>query len=878
MIESNKTQPNEQSSFEQLLKINKKIKYMKKVKQSTSDIMRKLTKVLQTIIIIEDDDKSQRTDEFEIILKDVLGQIDQISDGIIQGQKDVDSAMQTGLVTELIGLIKRTPSDQISALRILPIYQISQKGKAEQTHKLYQQGILQTLAPKLRINNKNAQLFILLTFIYIIKNGWKQIRQSQQQQQQQQSNLQQLLNQQHPYLDNLQNEGVIQMIVTDVLASKEVDDYNKRVACKLLDSIYIEGIVLPKDLQEEVLTNFSQQFSSEDEQEGTFGALSYLAVNKGLKNINITIMKLLMKDFSILLLIMEKTADKEVESIAINSLLRFLSNVYINGSWDSQYLIKKDISAKIMKKLEDLNDYKNEAKILESSIIHPEIMNKLMMIRRSVLNKNRSYINDLIKAGLMDELLEEIEKLMNSKVNKYNDKKDQEQQRKNQEQNQKHDTGQIPITAQIEEEEPLQRPDDEDQKQLEDPIDDDLTELKRVKEDSESQSDSENKSKSASDRRIKNINEKIVNIQYYGRTSADEQENESDKEKEADIERDWEGLNGVENYNEFSEQEESNEIEGDGEEGLMLIAIEIIKQLIHNNQQGNNLIVFDSEFIDGVLRLLNDNPLPIIKSHNLSPIWYLIKQLTFDQKRKLIPKGIVPIMLKMMTSDDKDVVFIARRILDGLFSIGMEGLQGGEQHPLRKPLEDDGTINELIKQFNEVEKGDDKYQVREVISQILASLNKAYPLPQDCGQEIINQLKDSDNHDQQYLDLLAECPDNYDMILDNEYERKMLNDEQNLLPSLQLLETMLLVGSEFNGKILTYALQDKVKILTYFSHLNQILDKDGEELSQLNKEETRMKAQQVLKLMKWILRGKQGPIEQEDNEEQGKNKNEDQNE
>lgn len=58
---------------------------MKKVKQSTSDIMRKLTKVLQTIIIIEDDDKSQRTDEFEIILKDVLGQIDQISDGIIQG-------------------------------------------------------------------------------------------------------------------------------------------------------------------------------------------------------------------------------------------------------------------------------------------------------------------------------------------------------------------------------------------------------------------------------------------------------------------------------------------------------------------------------------------------------------------------------------------------------------------------------------------------------------------------------------------------------------------------------------------------------------------------------------------------------------------------
>ncbi|KAA6358644.1 MAG: hypothetical protein EZS28_045829 [Streblomastix strix] len=281
----------------------------------------------------------------------------------------------------------------------------------------------------------------------------------------------------------------------------------------------------------------------------------------------------------------------------------------------------------------------------------------------------------------------------------------------------------------------------------------------------------------------KSINE-VMHVQYYGRTSADEQENESDEDREIDIERDWEGVNDIDNdfdididfdidndNEEVQEQEqeqeeeqeegqeqedyeddiEITEIEGFGEEGLMLIIIEIIKSLILNNQQGNNMIVFETEFIDNILKLLNNNPLILIKSYNLSPILYLIKQLSFDQKRKLIQKGIVPVMLKMLTSDDEDVVFIARRILDGLFSIGMEYLQGGEQHPLRQHLAYDGAIDELIKYFMEVGQGDDKQQIREAIAQIIASLYKAFPLHQDSGPEIINQLKSSNNNSQQQL-------------------------------------------------------------------------------------------------------------------------------
>ncbi|KAA6399971.1 MAG: hypothetical protein EZS28_004510 [Streblomastix strix] len=296
----------------------------------------------------------------------------------------------------------------------------------------------------------------------------------------------------------------------------------------------------------------------------------------------------------------------------------------------------------------------------------------------------------------------------------------------------------------------------------------------------------------------KNLKE-LMRILYFGRTNADEQEYESDQNREIDIERDC-GVNDIDNDNEDKED-------------------------VFGQQQDN----YENDI-----------------------------EMAEIEKRKLIQKGIVPIVLKMLTSADEDVVFIARRILDGLFNIGMKYLQGGEQHPLRQPLAYDGTIDELIKYFIEVGKGDTKQQIREAIAQIIASLYKAYPLPQNSGPEIINQLKSIYNNSQQYIELLADCPDNHDMILDNDYELKILSQEDNLVPSLHLLLTLLLVGSERNNQIMIYALKDKVKLLSYYSYLNEPKNKYGLGLSNANKNDIKTQAQQVLLVMKLILEGKCG--------------------
>ncbi|KAA6395061.1 MAG: hypothetical protein EZS28_009407 [Streblomastix strix] len=100
----------------------------------------------------------------------------------------------------------------------------------------------------------------------------------------------------------------------------------------------------------------------------------------------------------------------------------------------------------------------------------------------------------------------------------------------------------------------------------------------------------------------KNLNE-IMHIQYFGRTNADEQENGSDQNSEIDIDRDC-GVNDIDNDNE------------DKEDG-------------YGQQQDN----YENDI-----------------------------EMTEIEKRKLIQKVIVPIMLKILMSADENVVFVACRI------------------------------------------------------------------------------------------------------------------------------------------------------------------------------------------------------------------------
>ncbi|KAA6365521.1 MAG: hypothetical protein EZS28_038952, partial [Streblomastix strix] len=396
-----------------------------------------------------------------------------------------------------------------------------------------------------------------------------------------------------------------------MLTNQNIDSQNKRLTCKFLDILYIEGLQLPSKLHDQVISGFNT-LNSQDEmqQEGKFGALSLISVNK--KNYDAIVQEGYFDDAIDSL--SEKTIKKEVESVVINSLLIFLRNIYINSSEYTQQIMKQEIRANTLKKLVVQNDYKNETQILESSLIYPETMNKLMRIRRSVINKGNQYIIELIVAGLMDELFKEFDQLMKKKVYKYNNLKDRVFIY-----NKENEQEQIKSGHQIGQEEEIIRSSNENMEKADvystKSYEYEMYQLKRQNEEGESDKESVMGRKS--------LNE-VMHIQYFGRPSADEQENESDQEKEIDLERDC-GVNDIFNDNEDNkdkddkdeekEQEQENyeddieitEIEGFGEEGLMLIVMEIIKSLIYNNQEGNNMIVFETEFIDNILKLLNNN-------------------------------------------------------------------------------------------------------------------------------------------------------------------------------------------------------------------------------------------------------------------------------
>lgn len=78
-------------------------------------------------------------------------------------------------------------------------------------------------------------------------------------------------------------------------------------------------------------------------------------------------------------------------------------------------LINREITPEIINKLK-LSSYGYKVKILESILSDPETMSKLLKIKRSLKLRNEEFKISLIKAGIMNVIIAEIEVILKKEI------------------------------------------------------------------------------------------------------------------------------------------------------------------------------------------------------------------------------------------------------------------------------------------------------------------------------------------------------------------------------------------------------------------------------------------------------------------------------
>ncbi|KAA6381677.1 MAG: putative NEK protein kinase, partial [Streblomastix strix] len=171
---------------------------------------------------------------------------------------------------------------------------------------------------------------------------------------------------------------------------------------------------------------------------------------------------------------------------------------------------------------------------------------------------------------------------------------------------------------------------------------------------------------------------------------------------------------------------------------------DIFNLLLKENHETSQMIVDQKDFIEHQLIIFNSLPLNKIKSIYLYPLESLSKQ------------------------DHKE-------LNNKLFEMELKELKEGQKHPYHTQLSSDGVINKLIQMQHDKDKVDINYY----IAQVIAYLFKAAALPPVNGKSIIDLLKVYRIKD---LTFLAECKDNHDDILADDFEHQLFKDDD-----LQLL-------------------------------------------------------------------------------------------
>ncbi|KAA6355898.1 MAG: hypothetical protein EZS28_048575, partial [Streblomastix strix] len=105
---------------------------------------------------------------------------------------------------------------------------------------------------------------------------------------------------------------------------------------------------------------------------------------------------------------------------------------------------------------------------------------------------------------------------------------------------------------------------------------------------------------------------------------------------------------------------------------------------------------------------------------------------------------------------------------------------------------------------------------------------------------------------------LAECPDNHDAILANEFEKKLFEDDSCVIEYLQIAYFILYLGSEENKQRVANAVKDKVKRLAD----NKTLQELGKEQNwnEQTKKDIQIIVEQLYQLIKEIIGKKENQV------------------
>ncbi|KAA6389517.1 MAG: hypothetical protein EZS28_014957 [Streblomastix strix] len=267
---------------------------------------------------------------------------------------------------------------------------------------MFEMGLIQALVPALK--NENIQCDILQIYTYIIKNGWKQIQSTSQQESiQSQSNLQQLLSLPNPYLTTFETQGIINVILENILMNKDIDRWNKKKAYELLDLLYPEGIRIKSDLYDQLIRQLCEQAQQDDNdnQVYAFESLQYFVVNQDNHELIVSggaiesAIDYIKKSPSRSSCDCEGCAAVHEPSASVGTSYNLLRSLFIHGTSQTQQqiniLIQRDN--------------------LFAPFAYQDSMKQLIIIKRVVERRGEQGLVQIIKAGLMRLLSDELEKV-----------------------------------------------------------------------------------------------------------------------------------------------------------------------------------------------------------------------------------------------------------------------------------------------------------------------------------------------------------------------------------------------------------------------------------------------------------------------------------
>ncbi|KAA6402476.1 MAG: hypothetical protein EZS28_001989 [Streblomastix strix] len=244
-----------------------------------------------------------------------------------------------------------------------------------------------------------------------------------------------------------------------------------------------------------------------------------------------------------------------------------------------------------------------------------------------------------------------------------------------------------------------------------------------------------------------------------------------------------------------------------------------LHKLIKGNEE-NCLKASKLGIIDKLLEILDIHSVKTLYPMYSQPLQTYINSFPSSCKDSKLQENVLIWAKRILETDNEMVLFkILLQYYEIIYDFGTIE-QDGKPNPLLKDMMENGTLTKLLEIFR-----NDKYidwRIKEYDAISIGRLFKAVPLPLD-GPEIIKHLKwqvlisnvYQCRHSLKTLPLLAECIQNHDLILEEEFmasANKILEVEKNKNKPDNLINFLKLIINLFKYGILETKEKERMEI------------------------------------------------------------------